>query len=155
MLGSPLAPRGWPRPELAFPWGSRSTSRTRFSATASEAARFTAVVVLPTPPFWFAIARTDPMPPLRSDRDHRSPNARDVPRGIDDAQIRCAFHVEQRDFRSSNPLVNREATFCLRDRKPVGQLLLQDQILGRCRERLGRPEHAEDETAGEHVMLGQ
>ena len=29
----------------------------RRSAAASEAARFTAVVVLPTPPFWFAMVR--------------------------------------------------------------------------------------------------
>ena len=42
---------GGPRPELALPCGSMSTSRTRFSAAASEAARFTAVVVFPTPPF--------------------------------------------------------------------------------------------------------
>src|SRR5688500_5350711 len=53
--------RGWPRPEVALPWGSMSTSSTRRSATASEAARFTAVVVLPTPPSWFATAITLPM----------------------------------------------------------------------------------------------
>src|SRR5262245_59970868 len=33
-----------------------STSRVRRSATASDAARLTAVVVLPTPPFWFVTA---------------------------------------------------------------------------------------------------
>ena len=31
--------------------------RVRRSAAASEAARLTAVVVLPTPPFWFAMVR--------------------------------------------------------------------------------------------------
>src|SRR5210317_1288558 len=45
-----------PLPMVALPWGSRSTSNTRFFMAASEAARFTQVVVLPTPPFWFAIA---------------------------------------------------------------------------------------------------
>ncbi len=32
--------------------------RTRKPASASAAPRFTAVVVLPTPPFWFAMAST-------------------------------------------------------------------------------------------------
>src|SRR5882724_3673208 len=44
-----------PIPLVALPWGSASTSKVRRSAMASEAARLTAVVVLPTPPFWFAI----------------------------------------------------------------------------------------------------
>ena len=47
-----------PRPVLAFPWGSRSTTSTRSPCSASAAPRFTAVVVLPTPPFWLAIAST-------------------------------------------------------------------------------------------------
>jgi hypothetical protein len=47
-----------PTPLVAFPWGSPSMSRTRRSATARLAARLTAVVVLPTPPFWLAIAMT-------------------------------------------------------------------------------------------------
>src|SRR6266702_2724830 len=37
-------------------WGSRSTRRTRCSRSARAAPRLTAVVVLPTPPFWLAIA---------------------------------------------------------------------------------------------------
>src|SRR5262245_44232352 len=45
-----------PQPMVALPWGSRSISSTRRCVAASEAARFTAVVVLPTPPFWFATA---------------------------------------------------------------------------------------------------
>ena len=40
-----------PKPLVAFPCGSMSTSRTRRLARATAAARFTAVVVLPTPPF--------------------------------------------------------------------------------------------------------
>src|SRR6476661_1637115 len=45
-----------PTPLVAFPWGSASRRRVRRSAMASEAARLTAVVVFPTPPFWLAIA---------------------------------------------------------------------------------------------------
>src|SRR3989339_2282279 len=45
-----------PRPLVALACGSRSTSKTRRSAAAMDAARFTAVVVFPTPPFWFATA---------------------------------------------------------------------------------------------------
>src|SRR5580704_15750864 len=47
-----------PLPIVALPWGSRSISSTRRRVAASEAARFTEVVVLPTPPFWFAMAMT-------------------------------------------------------------------------------------------------
>src|SRR5690606_2353674 len=43
--------------------GSASTSSVFRSAMASEAARFTAVVVLPTPPFWLAIAMILAMDP--------------------------------------------------------------------------------------------
>src|SRR4051812_39378388 len=46
-----------PRPVEALPWGSRSSSRTLWSA-ARTVARLMAVVVLPTPPFWFARAMT-------------------------------------------------------------------------------------------------
>ena len=46
-----------PRPEVAFPWGSESTSKTLpLVLYASDAERLTAVVVFPTPPFWFANA---------------------------------------------------------------------------------------------------
>src|SRR5512139_3802119 len=45
-----------PEAMVALPCGSRSTSSTLRLAAASEAARFTAVVVLPTPPFWLATA---------------------------------------------------------------------------------------------------
>ncbi|MFC5039826.1 hypothetical protein [Ornithinimicrobium kibberense] len=43
---------------LALPWGSMSTTRTRRPASAMAAAMFTAVVVLPTPPFWLATVIT-------------------------------------------------------------------------------------------------
>src|SRR5690606_25968268 len=44
-----------PSPVLALPWGSRSTISTRSPIAASAVARLIAVVVLPTPPFWFAM----------------------------------------------------------------------------------------------------
>jgi hypothetical protein len=49
-----------PMPLVAFPCGSRSTSRTRRSARARYVERLMTVVVLPTPPFWFAQAITTP-----------------------------------------------------------------------------------------------
>src|SRR5438093_8178773 len=50
--------RSMPTPLVELPWGSASMSSVFRSAVASEAARLTAVVVLPTPPFWLAIAIT-------------------------------------------------------------------------------------------------
>ena len=47
-----------PSAVLALPWGSRSITRTCSPWSASAAAMFTAVVVLPTPPFWLAIVKT-------------------------------------------------------------------------------------------------
>ena len=47
---------GTPRPVLALPWGSKSISNTDWPTATKAVARFTAVVVLPTPPFWLAIA---------------------------------------------------------------------------------------------------
>src|SRR4051794_29261938 len=50
-----------PRPTVALAWGSMSMSRAGYPASATQAARLTAVVVLPTPPFWLAIAKTVPI----------------------------------------------------------------------------------------------
>ena len=50
------AARRTPTPLEALPCGSQSTRSVRRSAAARLAARFTAVVVLPTPPFWLAMA---------------------------------------------------------------------------------------------------
>src|SRR5215510_11670819 len=47
-----------PSPVDALPWGSRSTISTRSPVAASAVPRLMAVVVLPTPPFWFARAST-------------------------------------------------------------------------------------------------
>src|SRR5207247_5779961 len=46
-----------PRPEVAFACGSRSTTSARWPASARQAARLIAVVVIPTPPFWVARAK--------------------------------------------------------------------------------------------------
>src|SRR5207244_4415972 len=52
-----VLPSGWtPRWVVAWACGSRSSRQTRRPAWASAAARLTAVVVLPTPPFWLRIA---------------------------------------------------------------------------------------------------
>src|ERR1051325_4973599 len=56
-MPSARVPLGNPSPDVQLACGSMSTTRTRWPAWAIEAARFTVVVVLPTPPFWFAIAR--------------------------------------------------------------------------------------------------
>src|SRR6185503_8065463 len=45
-----------PSPVLALPCGSRSMTSTLWPAAARAVARLTAVVVLPTPPFWLATA---------------------------------------------------------------------------------------------------
>src|SRR3954466_10622200 len=47
-----------PSPVLALPCGSKSLTRIRSPEAASAVARLTAVVVLPTPPFWLATAMT-------------------------------------------------------------------------------------------------
>src|ERR1022692_1167521 len=47
-----------PRPVEALPCGSESSSSTRSPMAESAVPRLIAVVVLPTPPFWLAMART-------------------------------------------------------------------------------------------------
>src|ERR1700722_12675611 len=49
--------RSMPRPVEALPCGSRSTISTSSPMAASAVPRLIAVVVLPTPPFWLAMAR--------------------------------------------------------------------------------------------------
>jgi hypothetical protein len=48
----------YPRENVRHPCGSRSTTSTARSSSAMAAAMLRAVVVLPTPPFWFATAYT-------------------------------------------------------------------------------------------------
>lgn len=43
-------------PLVALPWGSMSMMRTECPRTATDAPRLTAVVDLPTPPFWLTMA---------------------------------------------------------------------------------------------------
>src|ERR1043165_852928 len=50
--------RSMPSPVDALPCGSRSTTSTFSPMAASAVPRLIAVVVLPTPPFWLARART-------------------------------------------------------------------------------------------------
>ena len=45
-----------PNPLVILPCGSKSIANTFFLLSAKQAARLIAVVVFPTPPFWFAIA---------------------------------------------------------------------------------------------------
>ena len=47
----------WPDPVVALAWESISIRRTFLFVAASEAAKFTAVVVFPTPPFWLATTK--------------------------------------------------------------------------------------------------
>src|SRR5215468_2601036 len=69
---------------VALAWESQSTSKVGCSAVARQAARFTAVVVLPTPPFWFATAMM---------RAKFPPDKRKVAK----PKSRCnMFHVEHR-----------------------------------------------------------
>src|SRR5690606_21733328 len=50
-----------PAPLVALPCGSRSIKSTLAPSTAKYAAKLTAVVLFPTPPFWFTMAMTRPM----------------------------------------------------------------------------------------------
>src|SRR4029453_9726845 len=63
MLGAGMPGRSGRTPAVALPWGSKSMRRVGRSAAASAAARLTAVVVFPTPPFWFTTLRTRAMYP--------------------------------------------------------------------------------------------
>ena len=47
-----------PNPVEAFPCGSKSITNTLRPTSARQAPRLTAVVLFPTPPFWFAMAIT-------------------------------------------------------------------------------------------------
>src|SRR5271169_1894926 len=69
---------------VEFAWESQSMRRVGCSAAARQAAKFTAVVVFPTPPFWLATAI------IRAKRILASEN-------LAKASSRCKmFHVEHR-----------------------------------------------------------
>src|SRR5438093_5222242 len=67
-----------PTPVEALPWGSRSMTNTCWPASARQAPRFTAVVLLPTPPFWLAMAMTRAALTAAGDRDVALAGADDV-----------------------------------------------------------------------------
>src|SRR5947208_815936 len=56
-----LSSRTTPRPDDAFACGSQSTRSTLRPSRARHAERLIAVVVLPTPPFWFTTPRIFPI----------------------------------------------------------------------------------------------
>src|ERR1700756_3441082 len=56
-----LSSRVTPSPEEALAWGSQSTRRILSPSSARQAERLMAVVVLPTPPFWFTTPRIFPI----------------------------------------------------------------------------------------------
>src|SRR3954464_9411843 len=93
-----------PKPLVAFPCGSRSTTSTRFSCAAREAERFTAVVVFPTPPFWFTTARTNAMRTLPHGGDARVPRGSDINQGADRTfKRRRAGEIPRSGFRAAPP----------------------------------------------------
>src|SRR2546425_12662279 len=129
MEGCSGEPRATPRPLVALLCGSRSTSSTRRSETASDAARLTAVVVFPTPPFWFAIARTSAISP-----SHRTAGRWRKYHAIP-ARRKDAFHVEHAHKRnaleldpSGLPLEDGDPALGAREGEPVTELPLQDQV---------------------------
>src|ERR1035441_2668266 len=71
-----MSRRATPRPEGALAWGAQSMMRTRRPVSPRWAATLIAVVVLPTPPFWLATARTSgDMAAIMRRRDGAEPGA--------------------------------------------------------------------------------
>ena len=76
-----------PSAVLALPCGSRSMTSVRSPCSASAAATLTAVVVLPTPPFWLAIVKTRcragrGSPPLSAACSRRTARSASAPIGV-------------------------------------------------------------------------
>jgi hypothetical protein len=107
----------WPRSQrVRGAWGSQSTARVRRPVPANPAARLTAVIVLPTPPLWLAMARMTvtglPPPPTEriGDRGPLGRRARSsrwrrdvaTPRGPD---------VASRDLAWSGRMLNASMTW--------------------------------------------
>jgi hypothetical protein len=83
------------------------------SEAASEAPRFTAVVVLPTPPFWLAMEITRAkcqFPQTRREFIRRELSMQDVSRGTSRNGERKMFHVEHNPlfFRTHNAADQKE-----------------------------------------------
>ena len=72
-----------PMAAVELAWESQSMRRVGCSEAARQAARFTAVVVFPTPPFWFATAII---------RANKSSSKRNLAKWGEGCKL---FHVEQ------------------------------------------------------------
>src|SRR5271154_1360334 len=78
--------------DVAFPWESQSINRVDCSAAAKQAAKLTAVVVFPTPPFWFATAIMRAKPHSRHAQvNKRCVEMQDVSRGTLET---CGYFLE-------------------------------------------------------------
>src|SRR6185437_12251729 len=158
--------RPMPSPVEALPWGSESSSSTRSPTAASAVDRLMAVVVLPTPPFWLAMARMrvalDTREALHLDdppagiADAARDIVRETPRfarlgdlGIDafalQEERRCAF----RDVRPRKP----QQTHQRRDRAGGDGVGPEREILGARVVHLGRQRQRGDRSLQEAAAL--
>src|SRR5690242_3237340 len=80
---------------VAFACESQSTRSVRWSAAARQDARFTAVVVFPTPPFWFATAMIRANPRSPKSAAHLDLVAPCCEKLAKSRRLRKLFHVEQ------------------------------------------------------------
>src|SRR5262245_21940625 len=94
-----------PLPVVALPCGSRSISNTRRLVATREAARLIQVVVLPTPPFWLAIANTLAMvfPTPR----HASAQYQQMPLALATRHVQVVFGFDLEIFRECRQLLAR------------------------------------------------
>src|ERR1039457_4407472 len=89
-----MSRRATPSPEVALAWGSQSMMRTRRPISARWAATLITVVVLPTPPFWLATARTrGGMAAIMRRRGEAEPGERAVEGGWGGRAGRACFTV--------------------------------------------------------------
>src|SRR6516225_12319130 len=99
-----------PRPVEALPCGSRSKIKTFSPTAASAVPRLMAVVVLPTPPFWLAMARTrspkapDGVPMRRLSPGSVAKLVRPLGFGMaDQHDVRVAFGPAWKQFGAEGP----------------------------------------------------
>src|SRR5580693_2666349 len=115
-----------PRPVDALPCGSLSTSRTLSPTAARAVPRLMVVVVLPTPPFWLAMARTRTVLP-NSDTG-QPPYEHQTPASI--AQTGDRFSLEA------------PAQSCLRDLRVEARAFEKDSPCAKVEIGLGKAEQA-------------
>jgi hypothetical protein len=98
-----------PRPVVALPCGSRSARRVGRPARARPAARLTAVVVLPTPPFWLTTASvlrrsfSDVSRQTDSDRQHVAVGTFDKHYAADACSVKVVLPLGGHQARSDVP----------------------------------------------------